>query len=65
MQALLHVLLTVHRPEHELALVRHDRLPGESDAAAAARWRQVMVRRRGLLFLFFGGPMPGLGLRSG
>jgi hypothetical protein len=40
---LLHALLLRHRPELNRQLLQHDKLPGESQEAANARWRQVAV----------------------
>lgn len=46
-QVLRNAILMTRRPEHFLHLLQHTRLRGESEQAAAARWRRVMVRRLG------------------
>jgi hypothetical protein len=43
LQVLLHALLLRHRPELNRQLLQHAKLPGESQEAANARWRQVAV----------------------
>ncbi|KAL4420387.1 hypothetical protein ABPG77_002327 [Micractinium sp. CCAP 211/92] len=42
-QAVRNAILLSHRPALILSLVSHTRLPGESEEAAAARWRQVAL----------------------
>jgi hypothetical protein len=43
-QVVLDALLLRHRPELTRQLLQHAKLPGESDEAATARWRQLAVR---------------------
>ncbi|KAL4430754.1 hypothetical protein ABPG75_006010 [Micractinium tetrahymenae] len=43
LQVMRNAILMCHRPEHFLHLVQHTKLRGESDHAAALRWRRTML----------------------
>jgi hypothetical protein len=47
LQGILGGILLIHRPQVLLKLINNTKLPGESDAAAVVRWREVAVSNQG------------------